>query len=257
MLPLRNAFVWLHCLAAAVSTLTAVASTHAAEAQVAVAANFAEPIKAIAAVLEKTTGHTLKISVGATGSLYAQIKNGAPFDVFLSANTEAPAQLEKDGLAQPGSRFTYATGKLVLWSADVARVDAKGEVLTSGNFRKVAIASPKVAPYGAAAVQMIDRLGLRARLTPRLVQGESIGQTFNFVYTGNAELGFVALSQVLDGGKLKSGSMWLIPQNLYDPIRQDAVLLQRAASNPAAQALVQVLKSPNIKDLIRSYGYDI
>lgn len=257
MLPLRNAFVWLHCLAAAVSTLAAVASTHAAEAQVAVAANFAEPIKAIAAVLEKTTGHTLKISVGATGSLYAQIKNGAPFDVFLSANTEAPAQLEKDGLAQPGSRFTYATGKLVLWSADVARVDAKGEVLTSGNFRKVAIASPKVAPYGAAAVQMIDRLGLSARLTPRLVQGESIGQTFNFVYTGNAELGFVALSQVLDGGKLKSGSMWLIPQNLYDPIRQDAVLLQRAASNPAAQALVQVLKSPNIKDLIRSYGYDI
>ena len=257
MLPLRNAFVWLHCLAAAVSTLTAVASTHAAEAQVAVAANFAEPIKAIAAVLEKTTGHTLKISVGATGSLYAQIKNGAPFDVFLSANTEAPAQLEKDGLAQPGSRFTYATGKLVLWSADVARVDAKGEVLTSGNFRKVAIASPKVAPYGAAAVQMIDRLGLSARLTPKLVQGESIGQTFNFVYTGNAELGFVALSQVLDGGKLKSGSMWLIPQNLYDPIRQDAVLLQRAASNPAAQALVQVLKSPNIKDLIRSYGYDI
>lgn len=257
MLPLRNAFVWLHCLAAAVSTLTAVASTHAAEAQVAVAANFAEPIKAIAAVLEKTTGHTLKISVGATGSLYAQIKNGAPFDVFLSANTEAPAQLEKDGLAQPGSRFTYATGKLVLWSADSTRVDAKGEVLTSGNFRKVAIASPKVAPYGAAAVQMIDRLGLSARLTPRLVQGESIGQTFNFVYTGNAELGFVALSQVLDGGKLKSGSMWLIPQNLYDPIRQDAVLLQRAASNPAAQALVQVLKSPNIKDLIRSYGYDI
>lgn len=257
MLPLRNAFVWLHCLAAAVSTLAAVASTHAAEAQVAVAANFAEPIKAIAAVLEKTTGHTLKISVGATGSLYAQIKNGAPFDVFLSANTEAPAQLEKDGLAQPGSRFTYATGKLVLWSADSTRVDAKGEVLTSGNFRKVAIASPKVAPYGAAAVQMIDRLGLSARLTPRLVQGESIGQTFNFVYTGNAELGFVALSQVLDGGKLKSGSMWLIPQNLYDPIRQDAVLLQRAASNPAAQALVQVLKSPNIKDLIRSYGYDI
>ena len=257
MLPLRNAFVWLHCLAASVSTLTAVASTHAAEAQVAVAANFAEPIKAIAAVLEKTTGHTLKISVGATGSLYAQIKNGAPFDVFLSANTEAPAQLEKDGLAQPGSRFTYATGKLVLWSADSTRVDAKGEVLTSGNFRKVAIASPKVAPYGAAAVQMIDRLGLSARLTPKLVQGESIGQTFNFVYTGNAELGFVALSQVLDGGKLKSGSMWLIPQNLYDPIRQDAVLLQRAASNPAAQALVQVLKSPNIKDLIRSYGYDI
>ena len=253
---LRKKFFWLR-MATAMIALATVGVSNAAEAQVAVAANFAEPIKAIAAVLEKTTGHTIQVTLGSTGKLYAQIKNGAPFDVLLAANTQTPEALEKDRLAQPGSRFTYATGKLVLWSADSTRVDAKGEVLTSGNFRKVAIASPKVAPYGAAAVQMIDRLGLSARLTPKLVQGESIGQTFNFVYTGNAELGFVALSQVLDGGKLKSGSMWLIPQNLYDPIRQDAVLLQRAASNPAAQALVQVLKSPNIKDLIRSYGYDI
>jgi len=227
----------------------------AAEARIAVAANFAAPMKAVAAVLEKTTGHTLKITLGATGKLYAQIKNGAPFDVLLAADTKAPAQLEADGLAQPGSRFTYATGKLVLWSANAATVDAQGEVLKTGNFRKLAYASPKVAPYGAAAVHALNHLRLSA-LTPKLVQGESIGQTYGFVYTGNAELGFVALSQVLEGGKLKSGSMWVVPQNMYPPIRQDAVVLQRGASNPAAQALMTLLKSPNIKDLIRSYGYD-
>lgn len=225
------------------------------EAQVAVAANFSEPIKAIAAVLEKTTGHKLKITLGATGKLYAQITNGAPFDVLLAANTDTPVALEKDGLAQPGSRFTYATGKLVLWSADAAKVDAKGDVLKNGNFRKLAYAAPKIAPYGAAAVQVMEALGLQAALAPKLVQGESIGQTFTFVFTGNAELGFVAMSQVIEGGQLKSGSMWVIPQNLYRPIQQDAVLLKHGASNPAAQALMTLLKSSNIKDLIRSYGY--
>jgi molybdate transport system substrate-binding protein len=227
----------------------------AGEARVAVAANFAEPIKAVAAVLEKTTGHTLKITVGATGKLYAQIRNGAPFDVLLAANTQTPAQLEKDGLAQAGSRFTYATGALVLWSADAARVDAQGAVLQAGNFRKLAYANPKVAPYGAAAVQVLEKLALTPALTPKLVQGESIGQAFGFVHTGNADLGFVAMSQVLEGGKLKSGSMWVVPQTLYVPIRQDAVVLQRAGANPAAQALTRLLKSPAIKDLIRSYGY--
>ena len=229
----------------------------AAEAQIAVAANFAEPIKAVAAVLEKTTGHTLKVTLGATGKLYAQIKNGAPFDVLLAADTKTPAQLQADGLAQPGSRFTYATGKLVLWSADAAKVDAQGDLLKTGNFRKLAYAAPKVAPYGAAAVQVIEQLGLTAAVATKLVQGESIGQTFSFVYTGNADLGFVAMSQVLEGGKLKNGSMWVVPQNLYQPIQQDAVVLQRAGANPAAQALMTLLKSPNIKALIRSYGYDI
>ncbi len=238
--------------------LAAVAGTlHAAEANVAVAANFAEPIKAIASVLEKTTGHTLKVSIGATGGLYAQIKNGAPFDVMLSADTKTPAQLETDGLAQPGSRFTYATGKLVLWSADAAKVDAQGNVLKGEGFRKIAIANPKTAPYGAAAVEAMDKLGLSAALTPKLVTGESIGQTYNFVHTGNAEIGFVAMSQVLEGGRLKGGSMWVVPQNLYGAIQQDAVLLKRAANNEAALALLKLLKSPNIKDLIRSYGYDI
>ncbi len=230
---------------------------HAAETQVAVAANFAEPIKAIAAVLEKTSGHKLKITVGSTGRLYAQIRNGAPFDVLLAADTKTPAQLEADGLAQPGTRFTYATGKLVLWSADAAKVDAQGAVLKSNGLRKLAIANPKTAPYGAAAVEVIDKLGLAATLSPKLVQGESIGQAYNFAYTGNAETAFVAMSQVLEGGRLKSGSMWVVPQHLYAPIRQDAVLLKTGAGNEAANALMKLLQSPNIKTLIRSYGYDL
>ncbi len=235
--------------------LCATAQVLAAEAKVAVAANFAEPLKAVAAVLEKTTGHTLTITVGATGKLYAQIKNGAPFDVLLSADRATPELLEKEGLVAPGSRFTYATGKLVLWSADASRVDADGKVLAQPKLGKVAYANPKLAPYGAAAVEVMDKLGLTATLTPKLVQGESIGQTYTFVYSGNAEVGFVALSQVLEGGKLKGGSMWHIPPSLYTPIQQDAVILKNAAGNEAAQALVKLLKSPNIKDLIRSYGY--
>lgn len=243
--------LWSTCL------LLTAGALHAAEAQVAVAANFAEPVKAIAAVLEKTTGHTLRITVGSTGRLYAQIRNGAPFDVLLSADTHAPAQLEADGLAQPGSRFTYATGKLVLWSADATRVDAQGAVLKAGSFRKLAVANPKTAPYGAAAVEVIDRLGLAAALAPKLVQGESIGQVYSFAHTGNAEIAFVALSQVLDGGRLKSGSMWVVPQGLYSPIRQDAVLLKSGANNEAAKALMARLQSPAIKALIRSYGYEL
>lgn len=245
-----------HALPGAVALAFSV-TTWAGQAQVAVAANFSEPIKAVAAVLEKTTGHTLSITVGATGKLYAQIKNGAPFDLFLAANTAATLALEKDGLAKAGSSFAYANGKLVLWSADPKKVDASGNVLRGAGFRKLAHANPKTAPYGEAAVQAIDRLGLTATLTPKLVQGESIGQAFNFVHTGNAEIGFVAMSQVLAGGRLKSGSMWVVPQALYSPIQQNAVLLHRGASNPAALALVKLLQSANIKDLIRSYGYDI
>jgi molybdate transport system substrate-binding protein len=247
----------LSCLSVLLCATLAHAAAHAAEAQVAVAANFAEPIKAIAAVLHKTTGHTLKISTGASGAFYTQIKNGAPFDVFLSADDERPAMLEKDGLAQPGTRLTYATGKLVLWSAKAGRVDGQGKVLQAPNLGKVAFANPKTAPYGTAAMQVVERLGVKDTVTPRLVQGESIGQTFNFVKTGNADVGFVALSQVLVAGKLKEGSMWVIPQTLYDPIRQDAVLLKRGADNAAAKALMQLLQSPDIQDLIRRYGYDI
>jgi molybdate transport system substrate-binding protein len=227
----------------------------AAQATVAVAANFAEPIKVIAAVLQKSTGHTVQITLGSTGKLYAQIQNGAPFDVLLAADARTPQRLEAEGQAVAGSRFTYATGQLVLWSAKAGRVDDQGAVLKAANLGKVAYAAPKVAPYGAAAVEAMNRLGLSAALAPRLVQGESIGQAFSFVFTGNADVGFVALSQVLQGGRLKSGSMWLVPQNLYSPIRQDAVLLQRGAQNEAALALMRLLQSPDIKDLIRSYGY--
>lgn len=241
------AFLWL---------ATALAHGHAAQATVAVAANFAEPMRAVAEVLRKTTGHTLAVSVGATGRLYAQIRNGAPFDAMLSADRKAPEQLEADGLAVPGSRFTYAKGKLVLWSARADAVDAQGQVLRSDSWRKLAIANPRTAPYGAAALEVIDRLGLGSGITPRLVQGESIGQAHNFVFTGNAELGFVALSQVLEGGRLKSGSMWAVPQNLYAPIQQDAVLLKRGEHNEAAQALMQLLRSDQVTALIRSFGYD-
>jgi len=253
-LPLRR-----RALPRVLAALAAASATgaHAAEAQVAVAANFAEPVKAIAAVLEKTTGHRLRISTGASGAIYTQIKNGAPFDVFLSADNERPAMLEKDGLAQPGTRFTYATGKLVLWSAKAGRVDANGAVLKAADLGKVAYANPKTAPYGAAAVQVLEKLDLKDAISPKLVQGESIGQAYNFVKTGNADVGFVALSQVLSGGRLKEGSMWMIPQANYDPIRQDAVLLKRGADNAAAKALLQLLQSPRIKDLIRSYGYDL
>ena len=247
----------LHLVAAVVIASSAPALTWAAEAQVAVAANFAEPIKAIAAVLERTTGHTIRISLGPTGGFYTQIRNGAPFDVFLAADTERPAILEKEGLAKPGSRFTYATGKLVLWSSRVGRVDDKGEILKAHDLGKVSFANPKSAPYGAAAVEVMNKLGVQASLQTRLVQGESIGQAFNFVRTGNADVGFVAMSQVLEGGKLKEGSVWVIPQALYNPIRQHAVILKRGENNEAAQALVDLLRSPNIKDLIRSYGYDI
>ncbi len=244
-------------LPVAMFAVLAHASVFAAEAQVAVAANFAEPIKAIAAVLEKTTGHTLRVTLGATGKLYAQIKNGAPFDALLAADSKTPEILAGEGHGVPGSRFTYATGKLVLWSAQVGRVDNQGQVLKAADLGKVAYAAPKVAPYGAAAVQAMDKLGLTAALTPKLVQGESIGQTFHFAYTGNADVGFVALSQVLEGGKLRSGSMWVLPQTLYTPIRQDAVLLTKGESNEAARALFKLLQSPHIKDLIRSYGYDL
>lgn len=231
------------------------ASALAAEARVAVAANFAEPMKAVAVLLQQTTGHTLKVSTGGSGALYTQIRNGAPFDVFLSADDERPALLERDGQAQPGTRFTYATGQLVLWSARAGRVDDQGAVLKSADLGRVAFANPKTAPYGAAALQALDRLGLRAALTSRLVQGESIGQAFNFVKTGNADVGFVALSQVLEGGQLREGSMWVVPQTYHDPIRQDAVLLRRGADNAAARALLQLLQSPKGRDLIRSFGY--
>ena len=242
-------------------TLTAAlalsAAAQAEVVQIAVAANFTAPARALAEVFARTTGHEAKLSFGATGAFYTQIKNGAPFDVLLAADDERPARLEKEGDTVAGSRFTYATGQLVLWSAKPGFVDDQGAVLKGGHFGKIAIANPKNAPYGAAAVEAMEKLGLAATLQPKLVTGESIGQTFNFIATGNAELGFVALAQVLDGGKLKSGSMWVVPAQYHAPIIQDAVILKRAANNPAAKAWMELLKTPQSKELIRSYGYAV
>lgn len=232
-------------------------SAQADTVQVAVAANFFGPMKAVAAVLEATTGHKAELVSGSTGKFYAQIQSGAPFDMFLSADNSTPAKLEAEGLAVPGSRFTYARGKLVLWSANAGLVDGGGEVLKKGGFNKLAIANPKVAPYGVAAMETLTKLGLSEAITPKLVQGESIGQTYSFIATGNAELGFVALSQVLEGGKLKAGSAWTVPEKLHAPIVQDAVVLARGKDNKAAADLVKLLKSERIKDLIRSYGYEL
>jgi molybdate transport system substrate-binding protein len=227
------------------------------EVQVAVAANFTAPMKAIAADFEKASGHKLVLSFGSTGKFYAQIRNGAPFDVFLAADDETPAKLEKENGIVAGSRFTYATGKLVLWSPKAGYVDDKGEVLKKGDFAHLAIASPKLAPYGAAAVQTLNKLDLYDALQPKLVIGETIAQTFAFVSTGNAELGFVALSQVYEDGKIKSGSGWIVPANLHDAIRQDAVILAHGKDNKAAAALTAYLKSDAARAVIRSFGYDL
>lgn len=225
------------------------------EVQVAVAANFTAPMKQIAEGFEKATGHKTQLSFGATGKFYAQITNGAPFQVFLAADSATPARLEKEGLAVQGSRFTYATGKLVLWSAKDNLVDAQGDVLKKGGFKHLAIAAPKLAPYGAAAVETMTKMGVADSLAPLLVQGESIGQTYSFVASGNADLGFVALSQVYENGKIKSGSAWIVPAGMHTPILQDAVLLSQAKDNAAAIALMQYLKTDAAKAVISSYGY--
>ncbi len=235
------------------------AAASAAEVQVAVAANFAVPMKQIAEYFEKETGHKALLSVGATGKFYAQITNGAPFDVFLSADDETPAKLEKEGFAVAGSRFTYATGRLVLWSARPDFVDAKAAVLLRGDFKHLAIAAPKLAPYGAAAIQALEKIGLLGALQPKIVQGDSIGQTFSIISTGNAELGFIALSQVYAdnaSGGIKTGSGWVVPTNLHSPLLQDAVLLTRAKAKPAAAQFMNFLQSEQARAVIRSFGYE-
>ncbi len=243
------------CVIALALASMAIGSASADEVQVAVAANFTAPMKKLAADFEKSSGYTTALSYGATGKFYAQIKNGAPFDILLAADDKTPERLEKEGLAVPGSRFTYAIGKLVLWSARPGYVDDQGAVLKKGNFSHIALANPKLAPYGAAAVEVMTKLGLIALLKPEFVQGEDIGQTYQFVSTGNAELGFVALSQVYRDGKFNSGSGWIVPTNLYSPIRQDAVLLAQGKANPAAAALLKYLKSDKARAIIKAYGY--
>ena len=233
------------------------ANADAGEVQVAVAANFTAPMQRIATEFEKDSGHKAALMSGATGKFYAQISHGAPFEVFLSADDETPARLETDGLAVAGSRFTYATGRLVLWSPREGYVDDKGEVLKKGDFKHLAIANPRTAPYGAAGLQVLDKLGLQPALTPRFVQGENIAQTHSFVVSGNAELGFGALAQVYKDGRLGAGSAWIVPASLHAPIRQDAVLLARGSSTPAAAALLAYLRGDKARGIIKSFGYEI
>ncbi len=229
---------------------------HAAEVQVAVAANFAAPMQKIAAQFGKESGHKAVLAFGATGKFYAQIRNGAPFEVFLAADDATPAKLEREGATVNGSRFTYAIGRLALWSARPELVDDKGAVLKQGDFTHLAIANPRVAPYGAAALETLKALGLLDVVQPKFVYGENIAQAYQFVASGNAQLGFVATSQVFEGGKLKSGSAWIVPASLHSPIRQDAVILEKGRGNPAADALMRFLKSDQAKRIIRQYGYD-
>lgn len=229
----------------------------AAEVRVAVAANFARPMERIAERFTAATGHTVALSVGSTGRLYSQIVAGAPFELLLAADAKTPERLVAEGHAQAAHRFTYAIGQLVLWSRDPARVDAEGRVLAADGWQRLAIANPKLAPYGAAAMAVLQARGLAERLAPKLVTGDSIGQAFQFVATGNAELGFVALSQVQAPGQAMAGSAWRVPQALYPEIRQDVVLLRRGEAKPAATALLQFLRDAEARALIAGYGYAV
>lgn len=229
--------------------------THAAEVHIAVAANFTAPINEIAAAFEKASGHKVIAAFGPTGGLYTQIKHGAPFEVFLAADDSTPARLETEGEILAGSRFTYAIGKLVLWSASAGYVDAQGEVLRRNEFNHLSIGNPKTAPYGLAATQVLARLGLSEAVKPKLVEGTNITQAYQFVATGNAELGFVALSQVYENGRLTRGSGWVVPAGMHSPLQQDAVLLTPGRNNPAATALLQFLKTEPARALMRGYGY--
>lgn len=244
-------------LAGIALALGGMAAAHADEVSVAVAANFIAPMQKIATAFEQATGHKAVLSSGATGKFYAQITHGAPFQVLLAADDTTPERLEHEGRTVAGSRFTYAVGQLVLWSAQPGYVDAQGQVLRTGDFAHLAIANPKLAPYGLAAQQTLDKLGVAARVQPRLVMGENIAQTYQFVASGNAQLGFVALSQVMEDGRIARGSAWRVPASLHEPIRQDAVLLAAGKDSAAARALLQYLRSDAARAVIRSYGYGI
>lgn len=239
------------------SVLALAAPTKADQVQVAVAANFTAPAKLIAEAFKQETGHDALLAFGSTGKLYAQIKNGAPFDVLLAADAMTPSKLADEGAAVADSRFTYALGKLVLWSASPGVVDDQGAMLRQGGFQHLSIANPKLAPYGAAAVAVLADLKLTDALGPKLVEAENIAQAYQFVASGNAQLGFVALSQVMQDGKITKGSAWIVPESLYPPIRQDAVLLDKGKGNPAAIAWLDYLKGDAARAVIASFGYGL
>lgn len=238
--------------------LLPVPSARAAETLIAVAANFAEVIDELKPLFEKASGHKLQSTTGSTGKLYAQIKEGAPFHALLSADASTPKRMEKEQLAVGGSRFTYAIGQLTLWSVDEGRIASDGQIaLKASDVRHIAIANPDLAPYGVAARETLQSLGLWDTLRSKIVMGQNIGQTHSMVATGNAQLGFIALSAVLSPREKSKGSRWDVPQNLFTPIRQDAVLLTVGAKNEAAIAFMKFLKTPDARLVIERYGYGI
>ena len=230
----------------------------AEEVRVAVAANFKATLNEIVTNFEQDTGNTILISAGSSGKFYAQIKHGAPFDVFFSADVTRPQLMEEEGLAVPGSRFTYAIGRLTLWSPDPSLLKDDGAtVLSNGRFDHLAMANPKTAPYGTAAQQTLVALGLWNQVKDQIVQGENIGQTFHFVFSKNAQVGFVAQSQVLDSKINGAGSRWDVPENLYEPLRQQAVLLTNGQYNEAAKAFLNYVKGPEARNIIEQLGYGL
>ena len=251
---MKAAMRWTALILGGLVALSVTVSARTAEVSVAVAANFTEPAKEIAAAFQKTTGNTLALSFGPSGGFYAQISHGAPFEVFLSADDGRPKKLEADGFAVPGTRFPYAVGRLVLYSRTPGLTDAGEAALKSGRFERLAIADPAAAPYGEAAIETMRRLGVYEAIKLKVVQGGSIAQAFQFVSTGAAEVGFVAQSQVV---ALKGGSRWLVPERLHAPILQDAVLLKPGAADPAARAFLAFLRSPAAVTIIRRYGYEV
>jgi len=236
---------------------TMASSASAGEVTAAVAANFTAPVQQIAELFQKETGNTVKLSFGSSGKFYSQIKEGAPFDVFLSADEKNPKLLEEEGLAVKDTRFVYALGKLVLWSAKPGFVDDKGAVLSKGEYNKIAYADPKLAPYGLAAQETLQKMNLWEKVQSKLVTGESIAQTYQFAATGNAELAFIALSQVTKDGKVSEGSWWVVPADMYNPIKQSAVQLSAAKDPAAAKAFMAFLKSEKALAIIRNFGYGL
>ena len=230
----------------------------AEDIRAAVATNFLATFKTIGKQFEKRTGHTVVISSGSSGKLYAQIRNGAPFDLFFSADVRRPQLLEQEGLAVKGTRFTYAEGRITLWSRDPALIHGSGKpVLSSQHFTHLAIANPKTAPYGKAAQQILEALGVWAQVKNKIVRGENIGQAFQFVYSKNAQLGLVALSQVMDPKIQGQGSRWDVPTGFYEPLHQQAVLLMKAKDSEGAKIFLQFIQHESSRKIIKEYGYGV
>jgi len=229
----------------------------AGQLSVAVAGNFYKALQMISAQYQEQTGDQILLSVGATGKLYAQISNGAPFEILLAADKASPGKLVEQGLAVQGSQFTYAKGKLLLWSGDPGLVDSAGEILKSPQIVHLAIANPKTAPYGAAAIDVLKNLGVYQQLKDKIVEGQSVGQSFQQISSGAVSLGIIALSQVVVDNKIASGSGWIIPATLYQPIEQDAVLLNKGTTNPIAKDFLRYLQTAECKEIIRSFGYEV